>query len=69
MKGLAITVMFSLLQFGCAKESEVLNGPFLIKDGVTFDQMTNQSVSEIILDFNAIWCLANSGKSTPVKSG
>ena len=52
MKGLAITVMFSLLQFGCAKESEVLNGPFLIKDGVTFDQMTNQSVTGIILDLH-----------------
>ena len=38
---------------GCTIDSEVITGPFLIRDGVTFHQSTDTPVTGVIQDFHA----------------
>jgi hypothetical protein len=47
MKPLLIAIF--LLATACAEEPEVFSGPYLTKDGVLFDQETNQAITGIVL--------------------
>jgi antitoxin component YwqK of YwqJK toxin-antitoxin module len=45
-----VAVLVSLLLIiSCSQEDEVFTGPFLIKDGVTYDQDTNEPINGIAL--------------------
>ena len=47
-----LTILCLVLLSSCSQESEVVTGPFLIRDGVTFDQNTNTRVTGIIEDYH-----------------
>ena len=47
MKPLLIAIF--LLATACAEEPEVFSGPYLTRDGVLFDQETNQAITGIVL--------------------
>lgn len=42
-------LVFLLLTISCSQEDKIFTGPFLIKDGVTYDQDTNKPVTGIAL--------------------
>jgi len=42
-------LVFLLLIISCSQEDKIFTGPFLIKDGVTYDQDTNKPVTGIAL--------------------
>ena len=44
---------FFLLVFlvSCSQEPKVYEGPFLIKEGVKYDQRTDQTLTGVVMDF------------------
>ena len=44
-------VLCGLVLSGCSQELEVFTGPFLIRDGITYDQNTDEPITGIVEEF------------------
>ena len=53
IKVLAPAIVFCILQIGCSSESKLVEGPFVIKDGITFMQSTDTPVTGTIKAYHA----------------
>ena len=47
-----ITILSLILLISCSQEPEVFTGPFVIRDGIKFDQKTNEPVNGIVEEFH-----------------
>jgi len=46
-----LTIICLVLLSSCSQEPEVLTGPFVTRDGIKYDQNTNEPVNGIAIEF------------------
>lgn len=46
-----LILLVSILLIACSSELDVVSGPFVIKEGVTYDQSTNKPITGVIQEF------------------
>ena len=51
MKQLLIILSLVLLSY-CSQEPEVVTGPFIVRDGITYDQNTNEPLTGSVEEFD-----------------
>ena len=56
-----LTILCLVLLVSCSQEPEVFNGPFLTRDGITYDQNTNEPVTGIVESFHGNGQLSSRG--------
>ena len=46
-----IVILCLVLLVSCSQEPEVVTGPFVFKNGITYDQTTNEPITGIVEEF------------------
>ena len=47
-----LTILCLVLLSSCSQEPEVITGPFVFKNGITYDQTTNEPITGIVESFH-----------------